>query len=92
MRIDEIEFEDHPSSPGERAVVKFPNGYSASIIQGGPFYTTDGTYEIAVIDPQNAITYTTPITDDVLGYLTEGEANQALSDIEALPKEEVEDE
>lgn len=35
--------------------------------------------------PDGNLDYTTPITDDVLGYLSEAEANKVLSDIEALP-------
>ena len=86
MKVSDLKFEAHPAMMGgERAEVKFPNGYGASVLLGGPFYTKNGTYEVAVTD-KNGLTYETPITDDVLGYLTEDEATQALVDIEALPK------
>lgn len=70
---------------GVQAVVVFPNGYGASVIRhplsyGGP----QGLYEIAVLDG-GAITYDTPVTSDVLGYLSEEDVEKTLADIEALP-------
>lgn len=86
MTIDELDWYDHPSgSSGEQAKIRFPNGYGASVIRGGLFFYTDGgTYEIAVLD-RDGITYETPITDDVLGYQSEDEANAVLKAIEELP-------
>ncbi len=89
MTVDELEFKDHPSSlGGEHASCFFDNGYGASVLFGGPFYTDNGTYEIAVLSEDGEIDYSTPVTDDVLGYLTVEEANQALEDISNLPKRE----
>jgi hypothetical protein len=91
MKINELDFDSHPGGlGGSKAKVKFANGYSASVVTGDMFYSTaDSPYEIAVIDSNNEITYDTPITDDVLGYLTEDEANEVLAAIEALPPEGV---
>lgn len=68
-----------------QASIYFSNGYGASILFGSMFYS-DGidTYELAVLDP-NGLTYSTPITDDVLGYITKDEVTSALQQIEALP-------
>lgn len=83
--INNLDWKPHPNNfGGEMAIVKFDNGYSASCLRGGMFYTSNGTYEIAVLD-DHGIVYNTPITDDVLGYLSEEEANQALKDISELP-------
>jgi hypothetical protein len=75
--------------PGEQARAVFANGYTASCLRGPAnsfSYTRGGTYEIAVINQiTDKIDYTTPITDDVLGYQTEEEANAVLAAIEALP-------
>jgi hypothetical protein len=74
---------------GEQAHAVFANGYTASCLRGPDScfsYTRGGTYEIAVINSAtDKIDYTTPITDDVLGHLTEEEANAVLAAIEALP-------
>ncbi len=86
MNIDELDFETHPSGlGGTRATAKFSNGFGASVITGNAWYTSEGSpYEIAVLDANGKLTYGTPITDDVLGHLSEAEANKVLSDIEAL--------
>jgi hypothetical protein len=80
--ITDLEWKPHMG--GDMAKVKFKNGYGASVLRGGPFYTTNGTFEIAVVD-DNGLNYDTPITDDVVGYLSEPAANQILENIEALP-------
>jgi len=85
MKISDLDWKPYPVGiGGERAVVKFPNGYGASVLRGGPFYTDGGTFEIGVTAEGGSLTYETPITDGVLGYQTEAEANQVLADIEAL--------
>lgn len=67
------------------ARIMFPNGYGVSLIFGEMFYSNGiNTYELAVLNP-NGITYTTPITNDVLGYLTEDEVTSILQQIEVLP-------
>lgn len=70
-------------SGGEQSIVDFDNGYSASVLRGGNAYTSGGTYEVAVLHG-GGIDYSTPITSDVLGYLSEAEADDALAQIEAL--------
>lgn len=82
VTIRDLEWSPHVG--GERATHEFANGYTASVLRGGPFYTAGGTFEIAVMH-NDKITYDTPITNDVLGYLSEQEANAALADISALP-------
>lgn len=71
-----------------RAAVDFPNGYGASCLRGGPFYTDNGTYEIGVMH-DGSLDYENPVADgDVRGYLSEDDANTVLAEIEALPKKE----
>ena len=68
-----------------RAEIHFSNNYGASIVTGDCFYTSDEKpYELAVMYKGN-ITYDTPITDDVCGWLNENDVNKLLSQIEALP-------
>lgn len=65
----------------------FANGYGASVVQNRYSYGHyDGLYELMVL--KDAIPcYDTPITRDVIGYLTADEVTELLRQIEELPKE-----
>ena len=70
---------------GIRAVIKFDNGYSASVVRTEHSYGGKaGLYELAVLDKNGSICYNTPITSDVLGWLKEDDVTAALQRIEAL--------
>jgi len=70
---------------GVQCIVQYPNGYGASVVKGEHTYGgKDGLYELAVFDKDGQITYNTPITDDVLGYLTESDVEKILIDIKNL--------
>ena len=87
IKIADLTFTPHPSKSfgGKRAEHTFPNGYTASVITGGQSYTSrHKPYEIAVMR-DGELDYTTPITDNVIPYLTEEAANEVLAKIEALP-------
>ena len=66
----------------------YPNGYGASIVQHEFSYgNRDGLWELAVIKGTEEdwnICYETPITNDVLGHLSENEVDEILTQIEAL--------
>ena len=63
---------------------KFDNGYGASVITGGIAYCDDAhPYELAVLH-HDELCYDTPITDDVIGYLTSDEVFDLLDKIEQL--------
>lgn len=90
MTLADLVWEPHfAGMGGEHATVEFPNGYGASVIRGGIFYTKGGTYELAVLHG-GSLTCETPVTHDVLGYLSENEVDVALAKIEALPPRESE--
>jgi len=83
-----------PINEGIQYIAKFPNNYGASIVKHSFSYGNEkGLWELAVIkyDPNESdiynfeLTYSTPITNDVLGHLTEEEVNKTLKDIESLP-------
>jgi hypothetical protein len=67
----------------------YQNGYGISIICNEFSYGgRDGLFEIAVLigDEDNyEICYTTPISSDVIGYLTSEEVNSIVEDIKKLP-------
>lgn len=65
---------------------RFDNGYGASVISDG-YGSGQGLLELGVIEwdgDDYQLTYQTPITSDVLGYLTAQEVDEALAKIAAL--------
>lgn len=76
---------------GPQKVYRFPNGYGASVIRNpGSYGSGSGLWELAVIKfhgPNGSftLTYDTPITEDVLGYLQWGEVEDTLTKIKGLP-------
>lgn len=87
MKFKDLKFKKHPFGEGKRAVIYFKNGYGASIVTGAPwFYANEqAPYELAVLT-KNGLIYKTPITDDVLGYLSEKDVEEVLDKIANLPK------
>lgn len=83
----------HSIMDGTQKIFKFANGYGASVVRGSFSYGGDkGKWELAVITHEKydgllefKLTYDTPITDDVEGYLSDDSVNELLSKIEALP-------
>lgn len=83
----------HPTGMGgTQRLYHFSNGFGASVVQTPHSYGgEDGQWELAVIIGEDdkwesyALTYATPITDDVEGYLDEDGVDVLLDKIEALP-------
>jgi hypothetical protein len=70
---------------GVQVLVKFPNGYGASIINHQFSYGV----ELAVLHENNdKLCYATPVTDDVIGHLDEERLLTVLRQIAALPANE----
>lgn len=74
---------------GIQYLFKADNGYGASIVKHQFSYgNKQGLWELAVIkydeDEEWDICYDTPITGDVLGYLTDAEVNETLEEIVKL--------
>lgn len=93
IKFSDLKFEPQSElgiSFGIQARIFFDNGYGASIVKGRYTYGgKDGLYELAVLkgnQNKNNFTYKTPITDDVLGYLTENDVLKHLEEIKNLSK------
>lgn len=87
VMFEQLIFQKHPIGVGKQCIVQYPNGYGASIVQGPHTYGgPNGLYELAVFGKNGEITYDTPITNDVLGYLSEQELEKILLDIKNLDK------
>jgi hypothetical protein len=68
-----------------RKTYTFDNGYGASVICNESSYGGDnGLFELAVLDKNGNICYDTPITSDVIGYMTHDHVVRVLKDIESL--------
>jgi len=89
IKFNDLKFETHSNCEfGTQAKISFPNGYGASIITGRAAYTDDEhPYELAVIK-DGSICYSSPLTDDVIGHLTESGVEDVLNKIKELPKED----
>ena len=67
------------------ARIMFDNGYGASVIIGPHTYGgEDGLYELGVLGKDKKLTYDTPVTDDVEGYLTEEAVTKLMEQIQNL--------
>ena len=88
MEFSDLEFEPHPDWEGVQAIKFFDNGHGVSVIMTPYSYGgSDGLYEIAVLkglEEEWEICYDTPITDDVIGYLTKEEVESILTQIQNL--------
>ena len=81
----DIQFNEHPYSRGVSGRLQFPNGYGISVVRTDYSYGgTDGLYELAVLTKGGEITYDTPITNDVIGYLTPEEVTEHMKQIQLL--------
>jgi hypothetical protein len=82
--FNDLDFQPMQFEVGIQARIFFDNGYGASVVQSPYSYGgNQDLYELAVIK-DNDICYNTPITDDVIGYLTEDEVTKYLSQIQNL--------
>ena len=68
-------------------IYKFENGRGASVVSHQYSYGGEkGLYELAVLDENGNLDYTTPITNDVIGWLTWEEVIDLLRKIKELEK------
>lgn len=83
--VDEVMYSDKVWS---RSYMIFDNGYGVSVIRGPYSYGGKlGLYELAVLDRDGLITYETPVTSDVIGYLKPEDVTKHMIEIQQLPIE-----
>lgn len=83
----------HPAdTSGVQKLYRFDNGYGASVVRFyGSYGYKSGLWELAVVkfcgpgDFEYKLCYDTPITDDVIGYLSESDVDSTITAIENLP-------
>ena len=84
----DLDFQPHPNmghDGGVQARIQFDNGYGASVVCTPYTYGGDkGLYELAVLDSNGSLTYDTPITNDVIGYLRPEDVTDVMEKIQQL--------
>jgi hypothetical protein len=82
----DLEFVEHPSHiGGVQARITFENGYGASVVKTPYSYGgKDGLYELAVLGIDGHLTYDTPVTSDVIGYLRDIDVTEVMEKIQQL--------
>jgi len=82
----DLEFVQHPGHiGGVQARITFDNGYGASVVKTPYSYGGDkGLYELAVLGPDGHLTYDTPVTNDVIGYLRDIDVTDVMEKIQQL--------
>jgi hypothetical protein len=85
ITFNDLEFKQDMLRGLNAARVMFDNGYGASVVVGPHTYGgEDGLYELGVLGKDGKLTYDTPVTDDVEGYLSEDDVTKLLEQIQKL--------
>jgi hypothetical protein len=92
LKFSDLEFKQHPCVDGPNAAQAlhfFPNGYGVSVVRfPGSYGYGLGLYEVAVIkgtdEEDFKLCYDTPITDDVLGNLSEEDVENTIQEVQSL--------
>ena len=93
-KFNDLVFENHPNGMGGfQARMDFPNGFGVSVVCGLFFYCSPKmnlpdasmyrTYEVAIMK-DGSLTYDTPLTGDVLGFLTPTEVTDTMEQVQSL--------
>jgi hypothetical protein len=81
----DLKFKEHPINDGVVSRIVFENGYGASVVRHEYSYGGDkGLYELAVLDSSGELTYDTPVTNDVIGYLRPEDVTDVMAKIQKL--------
>jgi hypothetical protein len=81
----DLKFKEHPINDGVVSRIVFENGYGASVVRHEYSYGgKDGLYELAVLDSNGELTYATPVTNDVIGYLRPEDVTDVFAKIQQL--------
>ena len=80
----DLKFEPHHVNGHEWASLTFDNGFGISVITGPLFYSNGlhDNYEIAMLDKDGNVIYTSITNHDVVGYLSKDEVTEYMSKIQ----------
>lgn len=78
-------FDGSLSADGVISRMMFENGYGISVVSHSYSYGgKKGLYEIAVLDSNGELTYETPVTDGVIGFLKPENVTEIMEQIQKL--------
>ena len=84
-RLDKYKIESNKFNDGVQYIYKFENEMGASVVRHkGSYGNEKGLWELAVLDENGELDYTTPITHDVIGYLEWVDVEETLDKIKEL--------
>ena len=70
---------------GVKCRMMFENGFGVSVVSHTYSYGgKDGLFEVAVLDEDGCLTYNTPVTNDVVGYLNPDEVTDIMEEVQKL--------
>lgn len=82
--FDDLVWKPHPMK-GKMSTLFFDNGYGVSVVCTPYSYGgSEGLFELAVLF-DGSLCYDTPVTSDVLGYLTPKQVTEHMQQVETLP-------
>jgi hypothetical protein len=86
--FEDLEFEqlnDEPFMVGKKGRMYFDNGYGVSVVSHSYSYGgKDGLFEVAVLDKDGELTYDTPVTNNVIGYLNPEDVTEIMEQVQSL--------
>ena len=86
--FQDLEFEqlnDAPYMVGKKSLMQFDNGFGVSVVSHSYSYGgRSGLYEVAVLDKDGLLTYETPVTNNVIGYLNEEDVTDIMKQVQEL--------
>ena len=80
----DLEFKPHMIGNGLQARIKFYNLRGVSVVKFDGSHGYPDLWELAVLDKNGRLDYETPITDNILGYLTDDDVTEIMQKVEAL--------
>lgn len=83
-KLDDYCYETNDHYGGVQKLYQFDNGMGASVIRHQGSYGWPKLWELAVLDENLELCYSTPITNDVIGHLSWKEVSEKLREIQSL--------
>ena len=86
--FNDLEFKTHSFHNGVISRLYFNNGYGVSVVKHEYSYGgKEGFFELAILNSNGELVYDTPITNDVLGWLTDERVSEIMKEVQLLKAE-----